>query len=648
MERSGGLERVCGIVGIVAGRTNGALGPVSARGCEAAPERVARMVASLRHRGPDGHGTWCDDDVALGHARLSIIAPGPGGAQPMASADGRYVLSYNGELYNFRELRAELEAGGAAFRSASDSEVVLQAFARWGEDAFARFNGMFAVAIWDVRERRLTLARDRFGIKPLYHVGAGGDGGAFAFASEIGALRAGDALGDRLSRQGLIEYLYYGMALGTETLYAGCAKLAPGHVLTLGPGEAPRIRPFWTLASLPPTRAVPEAEAVEAVRALLGRAVDRHLVADVPVALFLSGGLDSSTLCVLAAERYADRLATWSVEFEGDGATSELATAREVAGRCGTEHHEVRLAYTDLESVLERITDAHGQPFGDAANVPLYLLTQGLGDTKVVLQGDGGDEIFAGYRRYGLMDRLPAWRLFRTLARLPHGLANRSNLARRVRRMQDALGAADGAERQARLLTEEWSDDEVLGLLNAELRAAVAGIDPFRRYRELWPAVASRPPAQAMLWTDTQVLLPDQFLEKVDRATMANSVEVRVPFLDTELADYVMALPAAMKVGAPSKRLLRLAMADALPRSVLHGPKLGFGVPYGAWLRGPLAGYARERLLDPEGLVARLFDVRAVEALWRLHVERGVDRGFMLYKLLMLSLWAERFGVRGL
>ena len=625
---------MCGIAGILAAGADDALAA-----------DVERMTRRLRHRGPDAAGTHVDGPVALGHARLSIIDLSEGGAQPMHSPDGRHTLVYNGELYNFRELRAELEAAGTVFRSASDTEVVLHAALAWGvAGACRRFNGMFAFALWDRAERRLSLARDRFGIKPLYW---SRHGRRLLFGSEIKALGTCPDFERRLDEDGLAEYLYYGNALRENTLFAGCRKLLPGHLLEARPGEAPVERAWWTLADVPPAPALPEGELVERVREALEGAVARHLVADVPVALFLSGGLDSSSICALAAGAYGGTLRTVSVEFEGETSTSELAAARLVAETFGTAHEERRLTYSNLVETLDALAEAHDQPFGDAANVPLYILARDVaGDARVVLQGDGGDEIFGGYRRYGLLRRARAWRAFARLAPVPRALAGRIDAARRLRRMQDALGARDGAERFARLLTEEWEDGGIGALLRPEARARLAGRDPFAAYRAVWPEVAGLDPAQGMLHTDTRVILPDIFLEKVDRATMASGVEVRVPFLDTELADLVMGLPSELKLAGRSKSLLRRAMAGTLPPEILDGPKLGFGVPYGEWLAGPLAGFVRERLTAPGQLVTDLFDPARLERLCARHARREANHGFMLYKLLMLALWSERHGVR--
>lgn len=611
---------------------------------------TARLLASsLSHRGPDasdifvqpGDGSDGSVGLVLAHTRLSILDLSSNGAQPMVSADGRYTLSYNGELYNYRELRLLLQETGCRFVSESDTEVVLQALIVWGETALSRFNGMFALAMWDRQTSSLLLARDRWGIKPLYYVRGSN---SFSFASEIQSLLAIGTVERKLAFQGFSEYLYYGNALGENTLYENCYQVKAGHALTIHRGGRPQHRAYWH-ASQVALNVDTQQLAVEKVRSLLERSVKRHLIADVPVGLFLSGGLDSSTLCALAAEQYHGRLATYSVAFEGSTAHSELDVAREVARRYDTDHNEMTITFGNLESVLEALTHAHGQPFGDAANVPLYLLTAQLPDNlKVVLQGDGGDEFFGGYKRYQLLKHA---RLCQAICRLPL-MQNEyrwpASVLRRGHRMLKALGTRNVAERCARLLSEEQSDRGVIDLLSRDAREQLTTCDAFHRYKEViagFPRQVCDNPQQLMLWTDAHILLPDQFLEKVDRSTMANSVEVRVPFLDNELTDYMMGLPPDSKLAGPSKNLLRRAMADRLPDSVITGPKHGFGVPYAEWLRGPLASYTEEKLFSGNSLMQTLFDQTALRSLWVNFKAGKSDRGIMVYKLMMFSMWCE-------
>lgn len=629
---------MCGIAGICTAGASPSLA-----------SSIATMNAKLTHRGPDGSGEYLGNGIALGHRRLSIIDLSDLAAQPMTSANQRYVMTYNGEVYNFRELRSKLQQRGCSFKSQSDSEVVLEAYASWGISAFSMFNGMYSLAIWDTHEKKLVIARDRFGIKPLYYHHKDN---RLVFASEIKAILPVLDQSPTLSRQGLSEYLHYGISHGRHTLYKDILKLEAGHYLEWqqpsDQSTAPQLSPkaYWSLENIQrhsPSRA----EAVAEVQRKLDNAVQRHLIADVPVGLFLSGGLDSTTICALAAKSGTRKLQTWSVEFEGQSADSELALARQVARQFGTDHHELSLNYQNLRDVIEQLTQAHDQPFGDAANIPLFLMTQALGDgTKVVLQGDGGDELFGGYSRYKLLKHRQLWQLLRPLTSLTRSLPANNRTWQRLHRMLTALSAHNNAESRARLLTEEVSDHAVSRLLKPDIAHQLTTQDPFLRYKELASSVEAETAAQAMLWTDTRILLPDQFLEKVDRSTMANSIEVRVPMLDNELADYVMGLPAAMKLHGGSKSLLREAVADQLPKAVTQGKKRGFGVPYAEWLSGPLASFTKERLLSENGLLRELF----LEAELKLLIEDNIHtrgfRGFMLYKLLMLAVWSDQNDVR--
>lgn len=605
----------------------------------------AKMTAELHHRGPDASDVTLTDGLMLAHTRLSILDLSELGSQPMASADGRYLISYNGELFNFPEIRAELESLGRTFVSRSDTEVVLQALIQWGADALPRFNGMFALAFWDKQEQSLLLARDRFGIKPLFysHTDQG-----LLFASEVNTLANTGLLSNKLSLKGLHEYLFFGNALGESTLLEYCQKLPGGTWMEAQIGKQPVIKQFWHSGLIKQT-SPSETDAVEHIQLLLKQSVKRHLLSDVPVGLFLSGGLDSSTICALASQQLDTPLSTYSVAFEGMTAHSELAVAREVANRFNTTHTELSVSWQNLEQTIETLTQAHGQPFGDAANLPLYLLTKELpANIKVVLQGDGGDEVFGGYRRYRLLRYA---KLCGLLTKLPFSHINfpfSNSFARRAQRLLGALGEQNNAHRCAWLLTEEPSALAVNSLLKREIREALPELFPVSRYEQILdelPENVRSNPQQSMLWTDMQILLADYFLEKVDRSTMANSVEIRVPFLDTPLCDYVMGLPAELKLTGQSKQLLRKAMSDKLPKSVLSGPKYGFGVPYVEWLRGPLSPYVESRFFDSNSLFNELFDRASLAALWQEFKQSKNNRGFMIYKLLVLAIWLDQYAV---
>jgi asparagine synthase (glutamine-hydrolysing) len=601
--------------------------------------RVAVMSATLAHRGPDATGTYVGDGVVLGHRRLSILDLSPAGAQPMSLGPQRPAISHNGEVYNFAELRRELEAQGRAFRGHSDTEVMLHAYDAWGLDGLKRLEGIFAFALWDPVRKRLVLMRDRLGIKPLFyaHTAAG-----LAFGSEIKAVLAAGAVDTALDEQAFAEYLWYGNAYEDRTIYRGVRSLQPGHWLIAEDGRT-RIETWWKLedwARRPPSAADPH-EAATQVRAALDQAVARQLVADVPVGILLSGGVDSSSIAAAAMKVQSKPLASYSVGFDFERGVNELPKARKVAEHLGLEHHELRVSGTDLTEVLLALARAHDEPFADAANIPLYMLARALGGaTKVVLQGDGGDEMFAGYRRYSVLRHTSWWKLWPRA--LTPAVRAAGGIGVRTARMLDAVGAADPGDRMALLLTMETRADSPFGLLRSHARAHLESTtDPFLAYRRSAARFADADPVQQMLLTDICVQLPSQFLPKVDRATMAVGVEARVPLLDERIVELAAGMPSAWKArGAQTKIVLRDAMRERLPAAILDGPKTGFGVPYGHWLRGPLRELTRDCLLAPAFVDRFQLERGQVETTLREH-DSGRERGFILWKLLQLALWSR-------
>lgn len=628
---------MCGFCGILAPRAS-ALG---ADASQALAGRVERMVATIRHRGPDDAGVHVCGPAALGHARLSILDLSAAGHQPMLEGDGRLAIAYNGEVYNFAALRDELCAEGHAFRTGTDTEVVLAAYRVWGEDAFARLEGMYAFALWDASREVLFLVRDRMGIKPLYFAEANG---ALVFGSEIKALLASGLVARTPDEAALREYLWYGAILGEHSAFAGVRQVPPGGLLRVARDRAPEVRRYWRLEDVAP---VTDAEpvAVAQVRALLERAVASHLVSDVPVGVFLSGGIDSSAITAFASRALGRRLATYSAGFDYDRGINELPRAARIAAHFGTEHHELRLSAPELPDVITRLVDAHDEPFGDAANLPLFLLCEALGGrAKVILQGDGGDELFAGYRRYAILNNLGVWRAA-AAAGVPALRAMAGGPRRdRALRFLTAVGATDPAMRGALLLTVESPVAPPDEVLHPERRARMASADPFAAYRAAHQRFAAHDDVQRMLYTDLTVLLPGQFLPKVDRATMAHGVEVRVPFLDRALVEYAAGLPSSLKVrGAAKKYVLRRALRGVVPDEVLDGPKTGFGVPYEWWLQKPLAGFLREVLDDPATRQTGLFDHATLDVRVREHTTGARNHGFLLWKCLQLALWHRRY-----
>jgi len=497
-------------------------------------------------------------------------------------------------------------------------------------------HGMFALALWDAPSQTLHLARDRFGIKPLYYSPL--DSG-LVFGSEIKAVLVSGRARREISWPAIHEFLYYGNALGANTFFDGVVRLPPGHRLTLTRGGL-TTAPYWSVEQVRPVTDGTRT-AARTVRQRLSDAVGAHLVSDVPVGVFLSGGVDSSAITALASQQYHGRLETFSVEFDFVRGVTELPKARSVAERFGTDHHELHVAGADMPTTIERLVQCHDEPFADAADIPLYLLCEQLkGSIKVVLQGDGGDEMFAGYRRYGVMAHERLWRSAARAALAVRGVAPAGRTVERATRFCAAMAHPDPAMRLALLLTPETLASPPTRVLAPAVRRLVEQSDPFALYREWGERLRRLDPVQRLLYVDTCILLPDTYLEKVDKSTMAHGIEVRVPFLDVALAEYAMGLPSAMKVRRGGRKwILRRALRGVVPDAILDGPKVGFSVPLHYWMRGPLLEYLRSVLLDASILRSGLFDRAAIERAIEEHVTGRKDDGNLLYRLLTLALW---------
>jgi len=602
-------------------------------------QTVRNMTATLARRGPDAEGLYVRDGIALGHRRLSILDLSPAGAQPMSLGDAGPTLAFNGEVYNFRELRRELKERGRSFRGHSDTEVMLQAYAEWGLLGLRRFEGIFAFALWDPAQKRLVLMRDRLGVKPLFY---SQNGGRIVFGSEIKALFAAGEVGTAVDPQALSEYLWYGNAYEDRTIYKSVRSLSPGHWLILEK-ETSRLEPWWRLEewlSAPPFGGNRQ-EATVAVRDAIDGAVKRQLVADVPVGILLSGGIDSSAIAASAVRVQSKRLSSFCVGFDFERGINELPKARRVAEHLGLDHHEIHVGGAGLEDVLVELARAHDEPFADAANIPLFLLARQLrGNVKVVLQGDGGDEMFAGYRRYAILRNAALWKAWPGFLNPLVQFAG--STGKRLVRMAEAAGARDPAMRMALLLTTETLRDPPTALLNREARADIEKSDPFAAYRRCARRFSESNSVQLMLLTDILLQLSSQFLTKVDRATMACGLEARVPLLDEMVVALAVKLPTAWKVSRREKKIiLRAALRGRIPDDVLDGPKTGFGVPYEYWLRKPLYGFAREAVMRPGFLNRFGFDQGKLEKAFEEHRSGFRDRGFTLWKILQLALWAR-------
>jgi asparagine synthase (glutamine-hydrolysing) len=651
---------MCGIAGFL---------DSSSKVAATAEERITAMTQTLHHRGPDAGDVWVDPaaGLALGHRRLSILDLSPAGAQPMHSKCGRYVIVFNGEIYNFADLRAPLEAGGARFVGHSDTEVLLEAFVAWGVvETLKRTNGMFAIALWDRRERELWLARDRLGEKPLYY---GWHGGSFLFASELKALQAWPGFRPAIDRDVLTLYLRHNYVPEPFCIYKGLNKLVPGSYVKLGSdaraGEAPRPVPYWSLldAAEAGRRAPlqgPAEEGVELLDRALRKSIAQRMVADVPLGAFLSGGIDSSTVVALMQAQSARPVRTFSIGFTVP-AYDEAPYAKAVAAHLGTDHTELYVSPEETQAVIPLLPTMYDEPFADSSQIPTYLVSAlARRHVTVSMSGDAGDELFAGYTRY-----TQAVALWQRQRRLP--LTVRKLLALALRAPSpvawDRLFGALGPVLPSRL-RQPMPGDKLHKL--SELLAIDDPLPMYLKLISLWqdPAAvipgATEPasimahaatlPAgldlvERMMLLDTLHYLPGDILAKVDRASMAVSLEARVPFLDHEIVELAWRMPLAWKLrNGTGKWVLREVLARYVPRALFERPKMGFGIPIDGWLRGPLREWAEDLLGEQRLREGGYFDPATVRRAWRAHLDGGQNLQYLLWGVLCFEAWRARWG----
>ena len=629
---------------------------------------VDGMTRAIRHRGPDDAGTWQDPDAGLwlGHRRLSVIDLSPEGRQPMLSASGRYAMVFNGEVYNHRRLRPDLEASGARFRGHSDTEVMLAAIERWGlEGAVQRFIGMFAFALWDRETRALTLVRDRLGIKPLYY---GWAGSMFAFASELKAIAALPGFASGIDRGALCLLLRHNYIPQPCSVYQGIFKLPPGTLLRVDAAGAAsasavaslpaRVHKYWSVAdaAVSGRSELSDAEAVDELDRLLRDAIALRMEADVPLGAFLSGGVDSSTVVALMQAQSARPVRTFSIGFHEQD-HDEAKFAKEVAHHLGTDHNELYVTAQDALDVIPMLPTMFDEPFSDSSQVPTYLVSKlARSQVTVSLSGDGGDELFAGYSRYAWATRVGRWldsvpdsmraRFARSLRARP-GLyealfrgANRGLPARlRIRNPGTKTGLlgqmlqASSVDARYLLLVSHWFEPESIVL---QSREPEIDLSDFAH----WPDV--RDPVERMMYSDLIGYLPDDILVKVDRASMAVSLEARVPLLDHRVVEHAWRTPLRQKLrDGQSKWLLRQVLDRYVPRALIDRPKKGFSVPIDHWLRGPLREWA-EALLDERRLREEgYFDPVPIRKLWNDHAAGRAREHHRLWDVLMFQAWLE-------
>jgi asparagine synthase (glutamine-hydrolysing) len=643
---------MCGIVGFF-----GSVGPASQDTAV-----VRRMADLIRHRGPDDDGVWGDAEagIALAQRRLAIIDLSPAGHQPMHSACKRYVMVFNGEIYNYQEIRRKLDAEAAsAWRGHSDTEVLLEAIARWGlKQALKLCVGMFALALWDRSERTLVLARDRLGEKPLYY---GRIGRSFAFASELKAFLGYPAWNPEVDRNAVALLMRHNYVPAPYSIYKGFHKLRPGRFLILAEGDRePRIETYWTAREAAEAgRAHPfegsREEAVAALELLLKQSIKGQMMADVPLGAFLSGGIDSSAVVAIMQSISSQPIRTFTIGFHQAG-YNEAEAAKAVARHLGTDHTELYVTEREAMDVIPSLPEIYCEPFSDSSQIPTYLVSKlARRSVTVSLSGDGGDELFSGYTRYAFAEE--SWkklaRVPRSLRRATAGLATLPSPAfydrlvgpllpliperRRYGRMGDKIHKA------ARLLSMQTADDVYLHLCShwtnpedivvgsREQPTMLTGLDAL-------PDIPGN--VERMMYVDLMGYLPDDILVKVDRAAMAVSLETRVPMLDHRIVEFAMSLPLAMlRAENKTKWPLRQLLYKHVPKELVDRPKMGFGVPLDSWLRGALRDWAEDLLSETRLKADDFFDPKPIRLAWQEHLSGRRNHQYLLWDVLMFQAW---------
>jgi asparagine synthase (glutamine-hydrolysing) len=642
---------MCGITGFFN------LSPSQTR--EKLQSTLAAMSAALTHRGPDDSGLWLDEStgIGLGFRRLAILDLSPTGQQPMASADGRYMMVFNGEAYNFRSIRGELAAMGIAFRGTSDTEVLLAAICVWGlESALEKFNGMFAFALWDRQEKSLSLVRDRLGVKPLYY---GWMGETLLFGSELKSLRAHPAFSAEVDRDALTLYLRHNYIPTPLSIYSGVRKLGPGTILTIRSGmrpDAEEIRSYWAAnTAIHTSRANPfygdERQAIDQLEALLTDSIRERMIADVPLGAFLSGGVDSSAIVALMQKISPVPVRTFTIGFKEFG-YDEALHARAVAAHLGTQHTELYITPEQARAVIPALAGIYDEPFANPSGIPTFLVSQLARQQVIVsLSGDGGDEVFGGYNRHTWVGRIwhklkkipvPARRILAHgigLGTLPFSLLAAKlgypNPRDKVQKLKYLLRTASPDEIYINLISFWEQPDQIV----------IGGQEPLTALTDPagWPQGLTL--AEQMMALDAITYLPDDGLVKVDRASMAANLEVRVPFVDDyRIFEFAWRLPLDMKIRAnQGKWILRQVLYKSVPKAMIERPKMGFGVPIDSWLRGPLREWAEDLLSENRLRREGFFHPAPIREKWVEHLSGKRNWQYHLWDILMFEAWLDEW-----
>ena len=635
-------------------------------GSDVPPVVLTRMTACVAHRGPDTEGHFFDESgrVGLGHRRLSIVDLSPEGHQPMTSVSGRFVIVFNGEIYNYRRLSVELGSRGARFRGHSDTEVMLAAVETWGlEAAVRRFVGIFAFALWDRRDRTLHLVRDHLGVKPLYY---GWTSKGLVFGSELRPIEQFPGFEKRIDRGALTLLLRHNCIPAPYSIYEQVRKLPPGQILTVTEGSTQATpQPYWSVAHVAEQGQanqlhLSDAEATEALDAMLRDAIGLQMTADVPLGAFLSGGIDSSTVVALMQAQSTRAVRTFSIGFAEEG-FNEAHYARAVANHLGTEHTELHVTAAHALEIVPRLPTLFDEPFADSSQIPTFLVSKlARQHVTVALSGDGGDELFAGYNRHVFGDRL--WQRIRHVPPSLRRLASRAiraippgTIVRGARatgllgsRQVNATHAGHYMHKLAGVLGAGGAAELYLGLVSHWTDPASVVRDAREPLTQItdsssWPALSGF--TETMLYLDLVTYLPDDILTKVDRASMAVGLEARVPLLDHRVVEFAWRVPLSQKLrDGRGKWLLREVLSRYVPAAMVDRPKAGFGVPIGQWLRGPLRDWA-ESLLDERRLADEgFFNPAPIRRAWAEQLSGSAERQFLLWDVLMFQAWHEERG----
>lgn len=625
---------MCGIAGFL----NTAGAPADAR-------LVQRMASIIAHRGPDASGFHVRGEVALGHRRLSIIDLATGG-QPMSNEDDSVWITYNGEIFNHADIRPELESAGHRYKSHCDTETVVHAYEQWGDQSVTRYRGMFAYAIWDQNRRRLFCARDRLGIKPFYYYW---DGRLFAFASEIKALLEHPEISPQFKDALLPEYLAFGYASGEETLFSGIRKLMPGHTLTLTCGPTPKleIKQYWEAPCPSQFDDRPDREWISECRSRLEEVVRMRLMSDVPLGMFLSGGVDSSAIAAIIKRQASGPVKTFSVGYN-ESRFSELSEARQVADQIGTDHHEVRVSMEEFFNALPRLVWHEDEPITWPSSVSLYFVSKlAREEVKVVLTGEGSDELFAGYGRYRFYQLNAQWmRAYRGVPggvrnAIQHAVADSPLLSASLRRKLGHTVLGRGPNIESLYLNNfycAFGEDEQQKLLNRHFAA-----NPYATFLQRWDSVAQSPALPRLLFADQKTYLVE-LLMKQDQMSMACSIESRVPFLDHKFVEFAASVPPHMKLrGKHGKYIMKKAVEDLIPRDIIYRKKMGFPTPITAWLLREEAIAIRDYLRDPDGILAAYVNPSYLDGLLDKHDRGAHDATDRIWRLLNLQVWGDMY-----